>query len=44
VQNLGDLPIYLVGDKSNRKAVIVSYDIYGFDGIDFLFLCDKLQY
>ena len=38
VQNLGDLPIYLVGDTSNRKAVIVSYDIYGFDGIDFLLI------
>eukprot|EP01036_Dinobryon_divergens_P022339 gene22339-30584_t len=42
VQNLGDLPIYLVGDKSNRKAVIVSYDIYGFDAGRTREICDHI--
>jgi dienelactone hydrolase len=37
VSNLDDLPIYIVGNPDSRKAVIVSYDIYGFEGLNHLF-------
>ncbi|GAB5591086.1 hypothetical protein Unana1_05986 [Umbelopsis nana] len=29
VENLGDLPVYTVGNKDSKKAIIVIYDIFG---------------
>lgn len=30
IENLGDLPVYTVGPKDATKAVLVFYDIFGF--------------
>ena len=30
IENLGDLPVYTVGPNDATKAVLVFYDIFGF--------------
>jgi len=42
VSLLGDLPIYTVGSAECRKAVIVGYDIYGFDAGRTREVCDYI--
>mmetsp|Transcript_20637 Transcript_20637/g.23356 ORF Transcript_20637/g.23356 Transcript_20637/m.23356 type:complete len:255 (-) Transcript_20637:71-835(-) len=37
---LGDLPIYTIGE--GKSAVIVSYDVYGFNGGRVRLICDQL--
>lgn len=41
VLELGDLPVYVVGPSTNLTAVIVSYDIYGFNGGRIRNICDE---
>lgn len=38
---LGDLPVYIVGPSPSLTAVIVSYDIYGFNGGRIRNICDE---
>ena len=40
-EKLGDLPLYVAGEKS-EFALIVSYDIYGFHGGRIRNICDQL--
>jgi dienelactone hydrolase len=39
---LGDLPAYVVGSRSASHAVIVGYDIYGFNGGRIRNICDEI--
>lgn len=40
---VGDLPIYLVGPSPSLTAIIVGYDIYGFEGGRIRNICDELS-
>eukprot|EP01031_Cornospumella_fuschlensis_P044955 gene44955-54987_t len=42
VQTLGDLPVYVVGSRESKRAVIVGYDIYGFEGGRIRNICDEI--
>jgi dienelactone hydrolase len=41
-ETLGDLPLYTVGAEDAKHAVIVSYDIYGFNGGRIRNICDQI--